>query len=1033
MPFPPSDPRHLLRDTDVRRNVAGALGAARSPAAVLELVSLLEDVEPRVRAASAESLAELAARGAVDASVLPAFATALEDPDAGVRAGAARALAELARRDTMSPRAIGPLVAALDDAQAATRRWAAVALGPHGRLSPSARRTVWAALSNKGLADEDGEVRKVSDEGLAALQEAPAIAVTDPVGELRQALSGLPVEETTERLVALGRGLRGPSLRRSSWELVARALTDPHAGEQLVRVLASATTREHALRALRLARAARVNRAPKGRVGGAAGGTREEVRPEREILIDDVEDEYGYYRESDYLYSSYEPSLSDRGAPDKLRVPGVLPVSALQVAVDQVTDRALSRPPAPPFTELRARTDPATYERLQRLVRGVSAPDPDTIALAGRLGVPERAADFAPGKRPVIRSPAELALLCLLEEYQDRSIQPDIDWAALTAGLIEEISSPPPPDGERLSGLLRAFLRAVLDAPRAHLMSLLRAAPAAHVDLAPVWLWAQLRAAEDITQATTRVHVAFGSELALHHVRASLGDLPLVRRVELPASGVRPQLLPELLLSGAGTLRRMDYPAFRLVLRPSISIVPRDLLEELVELTLNLVYKNQLLHDGTFDQIVTKLFEDAESTAYRRLPDAARRSLTRTLEEHAIAYVVLKTAVFADEPIKIRRRHLRAFAERKETLDEPPPASFAELRQQHGVDLAREGLCQALLCELHEPWTEDAALGGALKEGFIAVTRSIAATYRQGLVDPGTEVEEPAVRGFRLAQFLHARLVDAPIEIAAALGLGAGQGLPRLSGGRLPEPEQRYRRVMKRLSGAVRTVSGEERVIECRPLPKTEAIARSKLGADCSSTYVPFRALSPHHVYYGLFEGGEQRPGYMTVYEAWAELPDGKRAAVLCLETINVPKDAPDSALQDIARIFESIAAARGLHPGLVLITGIGTWNYQSGPLLEQSRRFRRGTPVTLHPADPVTWGLYAAVTYESWSYSAFNVARTGAFRLLAPFDPELDIVQPENEEEAARLRSAGERELIVTARSAEGPLGFISGWPDVL
>ena len=64
-------------------------------------------------------------------------------------------------------------------------------------------------------------------------------------------------------------------------------------------------------------------------------------------------------------------------------------------------------------------------------------------------------------------------------------------------------------------------------------------------------------------------------------------------------------------------------------------------------------------------------------------------------------------------------------------------------------------------------------------------------------------------------------------------------------------------------------------------------------------------------------------------------------------------------------RILEAIAAARGLHPRIVLITRIRTWNYRSGPLLEESRRYRRGTPVTLQPADPVTWKLYGSITLE--------------------------------------------------------------------
>ena len=1026
------DARRGAPDPTARWGAAGVSGASSDPAAVREAIVALGDVEARSREVGAGALAELATRGLVEVSAVGPLATALDDPSAEVRSAAAHALAELARRNTMSPQAIGPLVAALEDTLAPTRRWAVEALGHLGRLGPSARRTVWAALSNRGLADVDGEVRRLAAEALAALHDAPATTAPDRAAELGKVLCEVPVEEATDRLVELGRSLHGPALRRASWVLVARALSDVHAQGHVLRALASATTREHALRALRLARAARVNRPAKGRAG-TGGGPGEAARQAHELSKRDPIEDAGYYHDGDWAYS-YEPSVLEGAWPAGARVPGVLAVGRVQVAVDEATERASAGHEAVSFTALRARTDDATYARLMELVHGKSAPLADVSGLADRLGLGERAADFAKGSRPQIHTAPELGLVCLLEEERAQSMAAEIDWARVTRSLVATISAPPPADEVCLGAIVRAFLRAVTVAPRPHLVALLRASSFAHSEYSPIWLWAQLRAARDATAAAARVRAAFGSTLALHDVRVSLADIPRARAIQAPDGVSRPEeMLAELLLAGAGTLRRMDYPAFRLVVRPSISIVPAEMIEELTLLAQNLAWKNHLLATGTFDSIVTRLFEDAESTAHRRLPDAARRSLTTTLEEHAIAYVVLKTSVFADEPVKIRRKHVRALASRKGTLEERPPATFAELHARHGLDLAREGLCHALLGELHERWTDDVALAGALKEGLIGVLRSVATTYRSGGVDLAIDVEDPAARALRLSRCLQAHLLDAPFELAVALGVGGGQGLPRLAGGRLPDVEQRFGRLMRRMSGALRTVSGAaERVLDCRPLSKVEAIGRSRLGSDCSSRYVPFRALSPHHVYYGLFEGGEQKPGYITVYEAWAELPGAARVPVLCLETVNVPSDPPDSALLDLVRIFESIAAARGLHPGLVLITGIGTWNYASGPLLQQSRRFRRGTPVALHPADPVTWRLYEAVAPEARSYSAFEGAPGGAFRLLAPFDPDLDMVQPENEDEAARLRSSDERELLVTARSADGPVGFISGWPDV-
>lgn len=1028
----PADPL-LHPDVAVRWTAAGTLGASTDPDAVARAVLALGDVDSRVRVAGAESLAELSARGLTEAAAIPLLAATLEDPSPEARSASARALAAMAAQGTMSPLAIGPLAGALDDPHAATRRWATAALGHLGRLGPSARRTVWAALSNRALADVDGEVKRQAAESLAALAQVSAPPPPDRASELRRHLGDLPLDQTVERLVQLGRRLAGAPLRRSSWTLVARALIDPHAGDVVLRILAAATSREHALRALRVARTARVNRGPKPRAAGARAAA-ETVRAQVADHDQDVYDD-----DDDYPESSFDPTLLGVLWRESPRLPGVLAVSAVQAAADDVLDRTLSweRPRA--FTGLRARIDDATFARLTRLVGGTGAPrvDAEIAALAERLGVRERAEHIAFGPRPSLASPAEVALLCALEEQRGQGIDAEVDWSAVTGSLIERLSRPPPEDEAVLAGLLRAFLRALTRAPRAQAVPLLRSLRSSHREYSPLALWAQLRAAADVPAAAAVARMAVGSALAVHQARMSLEDLRAARRIELPLDWpwLRQEgLLPELLVAGAGSLRRMDYPSFRLVVRPSISIVPAEVLAELDELAQGFLWKDHLLSTASFEIVLWRLFDDAGCAAFGRMPDAARGALARTLEEHAVAYGVLKTTVFADEPVKIRKKHVRGLLARRGSLEEPLPSTFADLCRKKGNDVAREGLCHALLGELHERWTDDAALAGALKEGLIAVARSVAATYRQEAFDPGTEAEEPALRAVRLAQFLQGRLVDAPLEMAVAIGIGGGQGLPRLSGGRLPDAEQRYRRAMRRMAGSARAVSGaEERDIELRPLSKAAALHRGELGRDCSSRYVPFRALSPHHVYYGLFEGGEQRPGYIGLFEAWAELPSGKRAAVLCLETINVPQRPPDAALQDIVRILESIATSRGLHPGLVLVTGIGTWNYQSGPLLETSRRFRRGAPVTLHPADPVTWRLYSTLAREARDYNAFSRAREGTFRMLAPFDADLDFIQPENAEEAARIRASAERELIVTARTADGPVGFISGWPEIL
>lgn len=203
---------------------------------------------------------------------------------------------------------------------------------------------------------------------------------------------------------------------------------------------------------------------------------------------------------------------------------------------------------------------------------------------------------------------------------------------------------------------------------------------------------------------------------------------------------------------------------------------------------------------------------------------------------------------------------------------------------------------------------------------------------------------------------------------------------------------------------------------------------------------MPYRALLPHYTYYGVFENGEQRRGYLTVLEAWVELGTGERMPMLCLETINVPLPYFDAAQSDLLVIFEAIAHSRGLSQGLVLITGIGTWNYRNGEVLRQSRRFRQGWPVTLFPARSDDVATLTELAYESGYYACFDdTGRSAQARDRGPFvfsprKPNLEPIQPENEAEAGRLQALPSRKLIVTARDPgdHAIVGFISELPTV-
>src|SRR5262249_52090415 len=157
-------------------------------------------------------------------------------------------------------------------------------------------------------------------------------------------------------------------------------------------------------------------------------------------------------------------------------------------------------------------------------------------------------------------------------------------------------------------------------------------------------------------------------------------------------------------------------------------------------------------------------------------------------------------------------------------------------------------------------------LDARLKEVLISLSRSIAVTYRYQPLAEAAEGEalDREVRARRLLDHLSRHVAVGPFELTQALGLAHDQGLPRLNGGQASPIEQRFAQIVRQATPSPRAADGGsgEAVFTCRPLSKIEALDRGELGRDCSTSSVPLRALSPHHVYYGLSRDGARAPGY---------------------------------------------------------------------------------------------------------------------------------------------------------------------------
>ncbi len=861
-------------------------------------------------------------------------------------------------------------------------------------------------------------------------------------------LRGSP-KEAAEILFVAGQTLTGKPLRRSSWQEIAQiTLNQERLSRVLLMRLRVAQNREDALRVLRMARkrAARQqsNTSRKGKPTRRTGQTL--LRQHQQQVL-----EYDYFDDPDWAELMWHPGMGDGNdflewqAAQTGKLATVLPYQPLSILQEIALQVAWQRRQQPDDHSIRAAIGEDTYRRLLEMSGAreiiLSQEEETFFAVHNLHHLLERST-----AHPVVDG-FGLAGLDILAHY---GVQPDgytVAWMAVAHWFGQRFQQEPDETYRWLVAGLHFF---VAHSPAHAAQELLRRFcldPKVHrawLPLLPYFLPRLSTLIPGLHLGHLAMELPSNWEQSLVETIGSL--LPLVQMrnnlADLLTGAARVQerhelILHPLLITGGGTLASQAYPTFSLTARPALSLVTPQTLAAMQKFT-------QSLYQGSWGlryqptKAVGELLRLALDPA--GAPGLEWMEVWSALVEHAIGYVMLVEEVYPGAAFRIRRKHVRRFWEQQSNGGlnvGVVPNTLETVVNRYGVERLIEGWVHALLSLFNERWPTREGQEISLKEAFILTLRTLALHYRSGLTEqhaPHIDPYNPAPELVRsMADLLVRQSQHAPLELAQALGIGHEQGLPLLAGGRMTEWEHRVRHLLKEAAGGVihRDESQPPRIFTCHPLAKTAALERGDLGGDCSSDAVPLRATSPHHIYYGVWDNGVQQRGYMTVFECWAENEEGVRLPALCLETINVPIPIFDAVQEDLLLIFDAIARSRGLHSPIALTTGYGTWNYQNGAVLRHSRRFRQGEAVTLSPADPVHWQLYSRVSREGSYYSSFNGHRgSGLIRILAAFDPERDLVQPENLAEAERLTTLPTHRLISTLRVEGQMVGFISSWP---
>jgi hypothetical protein len=895
-------------------------------------------------------------------------------------------------------------------------------------------------------------------------------------------LSSTP-QEAADLLYEAGKSLRGVNLKKSSWLLIASSLHIQRASDILLSRLEAAATREHALRVLRIARKQdhrRIKSSGKGKSQGAKENLLAvafETSPER----DPEEDDYFLMLQQwdEEFLPYYEDWLIEQGelhAANRKRYHTLLAVSNVQETIHHYAWERLQCE-HPERDSLRSRLNDETYHRLLDLIGAGKSLDlnEDEQAFLQEHGL-DQMLQYAKYPKESINPHSvcdgiSLVGLSIIQTYTGPKNHPfTVDWDAVVAWLIESVMAVPKPE-TRQAVIAGAYIF-FRDAPAQWIISFLQRTAVCHSDWTSLLGYAYQRIPE-ILPADMVDRSEYGMTSYFNRMRwerlldartgSSLADYALRKNIEgiinkrFSIADRYKNRSTSLLMAGGGMLLRMDYPSFTLICRPSISLVRLETLAKLVDLAMRMVRLRDQIVTFTQSSLAQWIEETYLDLSNNTLPAELALQVASSLEQHAIAYLMLKEHVLRDvfqaAPFRLRRKHIERFWQDHETLETLPftiASGFQDLRAELGDEALLEALAHALLDHFKDDWDAPEPVAKLLKETLLRLLRSAAIVFRlqQPWLPPeGRQVREDDLeRTGDIVNFLIQQTENAPLELSQALLIDPQQGLPRLAGGRLTDLEADCRRLMKVIAGVSqeKISGGQARVFTCRPISKIAALDRGNLAGDCSSGSVPLRSLSPHHTYYGIFENDVQQRGYMTVYEAWAVVINkkgeetGERFPVLCLETINVPIRVFDSVQQDLLVIFEAVARSRGLSERLVLITSSGTWNYQNGEVLRQSRRARQGKSVRLFPADPAIWSVYKLLTHEGNYYTAFYEGAASPyyrdnFRLLDPLQPDIDQVEPENLAEAQRIATLPPKRLCLTARDEHGPAGFISEFPEIL
>ncbi|MEZ4295286.1 MAG: HEAT repeat domain-containing protein [Polyangiaceae bacterium] len=961
-------------------------------------------------------------------------------------------LARLSAAEALSAEgapAIPVLITALADESVPVRVAIVEALGRLGQASPSARRTVYSVLARTAQSDPEGRVRAASSAGLAGLSQPVEESALTPAEVFRARVEAAGREELLDLVIEHAATLSGKPLQRANLVVIARALERAPVRARLAPLLAAATSRDEALRVLRLARRAGELRRKAG-ARGAASASALDARPDHarrptaDLHHDDFWDDYFDDSDFDLVWKVH---LARRGT---LLPPQLDPWSHVELHMRERVDLALrGRDRGPAIASLGAHLPAATVAALRRKIGLPSALPQRVLELIERFSLPRWSAVEGPRATdtpfPVPRRlthPAELAIVSHLEEESFFPRPPHhIDWDALLPALSEMLAQGPQDPLEE-DAAIRAAVTTALRGSAPHLWQLAEALRRADARYLPLHCLLGLRTPHGRAFAFARFDEGLGSALVPRLIHANLDDT-----ARLPASALlehapeaRADVLRELLVAGGGSLRHMPYPEIRLICRQTLLPVDDYTHGRLAELAGELTALHEAIATAPAEEMLAMLLG---ADPRRQPPDrAVIAELATDLLRDAVAHAMLRSRGFFGERVRIRRKHVRTFLARAAAPGEPPiPGSIEALRAAVDLDLVKESLAAALLDRLHSP-DPGKPVAHALKEALIAAARAVAVTYRWAdgapPAPPPRAPDDPPesnyhIPGERLVHGLTWRMGNAPLALCDALDIPHQQGIPHLQGGERLPMEQAFSRLTRGIQWSwASDPDGRGREILLRPLPKLRALGRGAIGGDCSTDQVPFRALSPHHTYYELFENGEPHGGYVTVYEAWAHLESAK-LPVLCLETVNVPGGVLDGSLRDLVSVLESVAVLRGLHPRLVVITGIGTYNYQAQNILARMRRFRRGTPVRLSPADPALWSIYAMSSGEADRYSAFRPDPIDSVRLLAPADSTRDHLQPENVAEIARIAEQPPSSIRITGNKGGEVAAFISGWPSAL